>query len=402
MKKAILAFILSWAYFGIQSQNLVPNSSFETYSACPDGSSDIENATGWKFSRNQGEYLNSCATSIYADAPTNYFGFQEPATGQAYVGGLQFGGFTPTYLADLREYFYIPLTTPLTAGTTYYVSFKVSLADNSEYAVNNIGAQFVNAYNANFPINNTADVYSAAVISDKTNWVTISGTFVPSISYSALLLGNFFNDVNTTAIFVGSSTDIGYNAYYFFDDIYVATTPFLAITLTDISAENAGSQNILSWETESEDAGDYFEVERSQDARTFTKIANIEGLYKTGGNYQLTDDEPSTGINYYRLKMVSNDGSYTYSKVVNAEIGKGNFVLEAFPNPVNDVLTVQVREAAVGTATLTVMDAAGRVVRSTILNGSAASIQMGDLPAGYYSLHYEDGKYSENIKVIKK
>lgn len=401
MKKTILIAILCWAYIAVQSQNLVPNSSFETYSACPTSSSQIENATGWKYSRNFGDYLNSCATSIYADAPTNYFGFQQPATGQAYVGGLQYGSFSSGYISDLREFFYIPLTSPLNIGTTYYVSFKVSLADNSEYAVNNIGAQFVNAYNTNFPINNTAHVYSTSVISDKTDWVTISGTFVPTMSYSGLMLGNFFDDANTTVTFVGSSTNIGYNAYYFFDNIYVATTPLLAITLTEISAKNVGSQNILSWKTESEDAGDYFEVERSQDARSFTKIATLEGEYKTGGSYQLTDDEPTSGINYYRLKMVSNDGSYTYSKVVDAEVGKGDFVLAAFPNPVNDELTVQVREAAQGTAMITVMDAAGRVVRSTIVEGSTASIHMGDLPAGYYSLHYEDGKYSENIKVIK-
>lgn len=401
MKTTFTAFILVLVCFGIQGQNLVPNPGFETYAPCPTAASQIEYATGWLFSRTQGEYLNSCTASIYADVPTNYFGFQEAANGEGYIGGLQYGSFLNSYFADLREYFYIALTTPLTIGTTYYVSFKVSLADNSEYAINNLGAQFVSSYNSNFPINNTADVYTTSVVSDKTDWVTISGTFVPSVAYTGLMLGNFFTDANTTVTFVGSGTDIGYNAYYFFDNIYVATTPFLDITLAAIHVENEGNQNILNWKTESEDAGDYFEVERSQDARTFSKIATMDGKYTSGGDYQLTDEYPVTGINYYRLKMISQDGNYTYSKVVNAEVSKGNFALEAYPNPVSDELTVHISDVPKGTARITIADAAGKVVRSVLIFGNSVSIPMGDLAAGYYSLHYQDDKVSENVKVIK-
>jgi hypothetical protein len=401
MKTTITSFLLIWVCLGIQAQNLVPNPGFETYSACPAGASQITNATGWNYSRNVGDYLNSCSSNTFADTPTNYFGFQVPVSGQGYIGGLMYGSFINSYLADVREYFYVQLTTPLTIGTTYYVSFKVSLADNSEYAVNNIGAQFVSSYDANFPINNTAHVYTTNVVSNKTNWVTISGTFVPSVAYTGLMLGNFFTDANTTATFVGSGTDIGYNAYYYFDDIYVSTTPLLDITLTAFSAENAGTQNILHWKSESEDAGDYYEVERSQDARSFTKIATIEGEYNTGGSYQLIDKFPFTGINYYRLKMISQDGSYSYSKVVNAQVEKGGFVLDAYPNPVNDELTVQISEVSQGNAIVTIMDAAGNVVRRVPINGNTASIGMGDLPAGYYSLHYADDMVSKNVKVIK-
>ena len=225
MKTTLLTLLLLQVFSSLSAQNLINNYSFETYSSCPNGSSQITFATDWNFSRNLGEYLNSCSSSIYADVPTNYFGFQEASSGQGYVGGLMYGSFASAYIADLREFFYVPLNTPLTVGTTYYVSFKVNLADNSEYAVNNIGAQFVSAYNNNFPINNTAHVYTTSVVSDKTNWTTISGSFVPTMAYNAVMFGNFFTDANTTATFVGSSTDIGYNAYYFFDDVYVGTTP---------------------------------------------------------------------------------------------------------------------------------------------------------------------------------
>ncbi len=403
MRTTILTFLLLRACFGLQGQNLVANYSFETYSTCPTTAGQITNATGWDYSRNAGEYLNSCSASTFADVPTNYFGFQEAATGQAYAGGIMYGSFASSYIADLREFFYVPLSTPLTIGATYYVSFKVSLADNAEYAINNLGAQFVTSYNSNFPINNMAHVYTTSVVSDKTDWVEISGSFVPTVAYNAVLFGNFFTDANITVDFVGSSVDIGYNAYYFFDDVYVSTTPLaLAIELAALSAKNAGPQNILNWKTVSEDAGDYFEVERSTDAHRFSKIATVAGKYQTGGSYQLTDEYPAPGINYYRLKMMSPDGKYSYSKIVNTRAKEGIFVLEAYPNPVGDLLTLRVGRAAQGTAMLTIMDAAGKIVRSLPLNGSTASIDMQGLAAGYYMLHYQDDAISENTKIIKR
>jgi len=388
--------------FSMQGQNLVPNQSFETYSPCPTSSGQIAYATGWLHSRSTLEYLNSCSSSTYADAPTNYFGYQTAATGQAYAGGLQYGSFAGTYIADIREYLYIQLTTPLTIGTTYYVAFKVSLADNSEYAINNIGAQFTMSYNNNAPINNTAHVYTTNVISNKTNWTTIIGSFIPTSAYTGVMFGNFFTDANTTVSFVGSATDIGYNAYYLFDDMYVGTVIPLDIKLGDISARNTGTQNLINWKSLAEDDGDHFEVERSMDGSSFSKIATIDGKYKTGGSYQFTDEHPATGINHYRLKMISKNGNYKYSKIVNAQVKEGSFVMETYPNPVADLLTVRISGVTHGAAKVSIMDVSGKLVYSVPFTGNKISIPMQELATGYYLLHYQDDVISEIKKIIKK
>lgn len=401
MRTFMVTFVLSCACLSMQGQNLVPNYSFETYSACPNASSQIANATGWNYCRNTGEYLNSCSSSIYADVPTNYFGYQQAATGQAYIGGLMYGSFSTIYVADLREFFYVQLTTPLNIGTTYYVAFKVSLADNSGFAVNNIGAQFTTSYNSSFPINNTSHVRSTAVISDKTNWTTIIGSFVPTTAYTALMLGNFYTDANTTVTNVGTAVNIGYNAYYLFDDVYVGITLPLHIKLAEFNANNAGTQNKLHWKTTSEDEGDYFEIEHSKDGVAFNKIATVQGRYKTGGSYQLTDMDPVTGINYYRLKMTSKDGKFNYSKIVNAQVKAGVLALEIYPNPVSDVLRVRINGVAHGAAALSITDASGRVVRSMPVTGTSISIPLQTLPAGYYFLHYRDDLINEKRRIVK-
>lgn len=398
----MLTGLMFFICFKMQGQNLVPNFSFETYSTCPTSASQLTYATGWSNSRNSCEYLNSCSGSIYADVPTNYFGFQVPATGQAYAGALQYGSFSSSYLADLREYLYVPLTTPLTIGTTYYVSFKVCLADNSKYAINNIGAQFTTSYNSNFPINNMAHVYNTSVISDKTQWTTIIGSFIPATAYTAVMLGNFFTDASCAPVFVGTATDIGYNAYYFFDDVYVGLTIPLDIKMGEISARNAGTHNMVNWTSLAEDDGDYFEIERSMDGQSYVKIATIAGRYKTGGNYQFKDERPATGINYYRLKIITKNGNSSYSKVVNLRVKEGSFVLETYPNPVTNLLTVTSSGMVHGAARLSIMDASGKLVRSLPHTGSKTVIPIQGLAAGYYLLHYQDDVTNENRKIVKK
>jgi hypothetical protein len=401
MKFSVLTFTLLLCCTELLGQNLVSNYSFETYSTCPNTASQITYATDWNNSRNSFEYLNSCSSSVYADVPTNYFGFQNASTGQAYAGGLMYGSFAGSYLSDMREFLYVPLTTPLTIGTTYYVSFKVNLADNSEYAVNNLGAQFCTSYNSNFPLNNVAHVYTTSVIADKTNWVTVQGSFVPTVAYTAVMFGNFFTDANTTVTFVGSSVDIGYNAYYLFEDIYISETVPLAVTLEEISAKNVGQTNLVDWRTSSEDAGDYFEVERSADGQTFSKIATVAATFLTGGNYQFQDKTPEPGINYYRLKMLDADGNSRLSKVVMAEVKEGQFV-QAFPNPVSDFLNIQTSSETHGQALITITDSRGKTVRSIFTENGSVSIEMDGLASGYYLLHFQDDLISETMRIVKK
>ena len=52
---------------------------------------------------------------------------------------------------------------------------------------------------------------------------------------------------------------------------------------------------------------------------TSTQIAivNAQDNSNTIVNYQMIDNFPADGINYYRLKMVDNDGTFQYSNIIN-------------------------------------------------------------------------------------
>jgi len=57
--------------------NLVPNPSFESYTACPNNAATISFATGWLNFGQTPDYFNSCAnsTASFVGVLSNYFGY---------------------------------------------------------------------------------------------------------------------------------------------------------------------------------------------------------------------------------------------------------------------------------------------------------------------------------------
>jgi len=200
--------------------NLVPNPGFESYSSCPITASDIDLAVPW-FQPTIGtsDFFNRCAPTNAATAvPTNAFGNQEAHSGDGYAGAAAFG-------SNYREYIESPLLTPLVAGQTYEVSFYVSLADESSFAIDNLGAHFSVGAVSNYPASGIFSVTPqvrnppGTFLSSGNDWMLIQGAFTAAGGENYVTIGNFRNDANTPAIVVnGSQTLI---AYYFIDDVTV-------------------------------------------------------------------------------------------------------------------------------------------------------------------------------------
>lgn len=211
---ALLLLIISFS----QAQNLVANCSFEQYDTCPDNQGQIERATGWFKTYGAADYYNSCSTGAWTVPPPVHP--QLAATGNAFVGlnlfGEQVGGV---------EVIHTVLSSPLTAGITYYVSFKVNLCINPaafmNEAIDKIGARFTTG-TPPF-IDNIAQVYTNTVITDTTNWTTISGSFVADSAFTHMYIGIFFDTAHVNSVILApSGID---RAYYFIDDVCVSPNP---------------------------------------------------------------------------------------------------------------------------------------------------------------------------------
>jgi len=183
--------------------------------------------------------------------------------------------------------------------------------------------------------------------------------------------------------------------------IHALGTP-LAVKLTDITATNVGKRNRVDWITASETAGDRFELERSADGRSFSQLSTINARGEAS-TYSYWDEKPVAGVNYYRLKMVDAAGSFTYSDVVTARVaGSGAFTVEAYPNPVSEMLTVKVYGTAGNNPIVSVSDVTGKVVKVVDVVNNEATINMSGLAQGMYLVKYTDHNHTETLKVNKK
>jgi hypothetical protein len=200
-------------------QNLVPNPSFEEYDTCPDTWSRVYYAVGWNNAGNSPDYFHTCSFQDAISPPLTGFGYQFPHTGAAYTG-------LSTYDRDLlnyRETIQTTLLSPLQAGVTYFFALYVNMGGMYTLGANKLGVLFSNinySISTPAPVANFAHYYNTSIITDTSNWVKVSGSFVADSSYQFMSIGNFFDDSNTDTMGIGS---VNIDAYYFIDDVCVST-----------------------------------------------------------------------------------------------------------------------------------------------------------------------------------
>ena len=235
LQKSIFKLVTPILFIGfcsvhVHSQNLVPNPSFEDYSECPPdlgiGDTYIDYADGWDFFAPTPDFYHTCG-GPNVSVPDNYLGSQEAATGEGYAGFYAY----QDYPVNAREGIITQLSSPLVVGQTYYCSFKISLAEKSAVACNNIGMLFRTEFNPlplPYPTSdiynqvNYSQVYTSEIIMETVDWVTVSGSFVADSSYAYVSFSNHF-DNNLTDTLVNPG--LWHYAYYYIDDICVSSNP---------------------------------------------------------------------------------------------------------------------------------------------------------------------------------
>ncbi|GAA4443752.1 hypothetical protein GCM10023091_32850 [Ravibacter arvi] len=170
----------------------------------------------------------------------------------------------------------------------------------------------------------------------------------------------------------------------------LASSPALPVTLISFKASREGKVATLRWSTASEVNSKGFEIERSATASDWTKIGFVETQSQKGQsvsqlNYNFTDPQPLAGWNYYRLKMVDLDGTYTYSHIDALRGEGGQKTMFAYPNPVvNGKLSIG-GAPGTGTRKVEVYNLSGlRVLQSDL--GQNNELNVGNLVSGMYVL----------------
>ena len=163
----------------------------------------------------------------------------------------------------------------------------------------------------------------------------------------------------------------------------------------NIDATSTTDQVTLNLHTTSTATSDYFVIEKSLDGQQFEVLEEIENTYTQDELVQFTnvDYMPTVGANYYRLKVVHNDGSIEYSNTEKIEVGGklGNNSL--FPNPVQDELFVDLMEYAGNELSLEVVNIYGQSQQVLSLDDAPAD------PIRLNTKNLHNGIYMLKIKI---
>lgn len=177
--------------------------------------------------RNTPDYYNSCDIQVNGfGVPSNVSGYQDAKTGDAYMGIIRnYNNSNPNISVDRSEYLIQELETPLTAGITYSFSMFVSVAEYVSFGVSHLGAAFVEQlpFANGFPTGEvlsqiTPQIEHTAAITDKDNWIEVSGNFTAIGTEKYVIIGWFKSHTAVTVIPAINNGD-SFGTYLYIDDV---------------------------------------------------------------------------------------------------------------------------------------------------------------------------------------
>ncbi len=208
------------------SQNLIKNASFEAYNQCPKKLGNFDSDVLYWSSPTLGstDYFNGCSKAM--GTPKNFNGVQSANFGKGYAGLYL---YAPD---DYREYIQVELKEKLSKGTTYEVSFFVSLAERSDYAVKEFGVLFseniveipikkvlskMQLYKDGDNSYNFMEIGYTNFYRDTKDWILVNTKFVAKGTEKFMTIGNFKSNARTRKF--KTKRDAKQGAYYYIDMI---------------------------------------------------------------------------------------------------------------------------------------------------------------------------------------
>lgn len=227
----ILNFIFLFLLIGrgISQINLVPNPSFEDTFSCPFFLGDLSPISNWSNFGNTPDIFHTCSSGSI-NIPNSDFGYQNAHSGNAMAGIICYVWELDPGWPNYREYIGVQLSSPLEIGEKYYISFFINCAGYipgwQHIGANKIGARFSTfEYDVNQPTlpDNFSHIYTDSIVTDTTDWYKVTGSFIADSAYQYLIIGNFFDHIQTNTIIFGGEPFGGSSAYYYIDDVCVTS-----------------------------------------------------------------------------------------------------------------------------------------------------------------------------------
>jgi hypothetical protein len=220
---------------------------------------------------------------------------------------------------------------------------------------------------------------------------------------------------------VDADITVGSNTRYRVDVTYEIATPATFTVFDDLSLNNVTESSPLPvdfigmlvkrnnktaeirWDISNEVNVKEYQVEKSDDGRSFHKIASLNAT--NSSLYSYTDGAAGTGTVLYRIKSIDIDTKSKYSSVVRLKgLSSYSNILKLYPLPAKNEVTVEHKNLA-SNAKITLSTADGRVIKVVAPSNGASHtlLDLRGLVSGMYIVRLDDGNSNvESVKLIKQ
>ena len=170
--------------------------------------------------------------------------------------------------------------------------------------------------------------------------------------------------------------------------LHIATLP---VRLVTFNAAPQGNQVNVTWKVANEINVNRYEVFFSKDGRNFSSMGTVNAANR--GNYNLLHMNPVNGLNYYRLKVIDNNGRVEFSEIKVVNFGTISSVT-VYPNPAVNTINVTVSNDMINkAASINIFAADGKLMyqRKVAALNQTESIEVRTFAKGKYTLQIISG-----------
>lgn len=147
----------------------------------------------------------------------------------------------------------------------------------------------------------------------------------------------------------------------------------------------------LYWNTANEINTKQFVIEQSSDGSKFNPISNVMAKGKANNNYSANVAGANSSLAYYRLKIVDNDGNFSYSPILKIDRRKNVAGFSILTNPVKDVIILNTIDRSLHNTQCSIINTQGAVVKNFVIKQGSQIIDIKDLPTGIYYVRTING-----------
>ncbi|MCC6693963.1 MAG: T9SS type A sorting domain-containing protein [Chitinophagaceae bacterium] len=171
------------------------------------------------------------------------------------------------------------------------------------------------------------------------------------------------------------------------------------VTLVAFNAHKQNNNAVLNWQTQNEVNINGYEIQRSSNGTSWQTIGFVQsnGNY---GQYSFTDASIINGKNFYRIKIIDNSSTQSYSRIQFLDFSKKGY-FELTPNLVTGNTLHISTDYQLKNARLTVLNALGQMVAQQNISGTGLiPLTLSPISRGLYFIEVKNKEIDEKRKFL--